>query len=427
MTTDTSRNVLNDLLQREMVANVSNHELLSSHLSSGGRTVYAGIDPTAPSMHIGHLIPISVLRRFQQRGHRTIALIGGATGLIGDPSGKSDERNLNEKSLVTEWVESLGDQVKHLLSVEDSAEVLVTNNLDWTENLDVITYLRDIGKHFSVNTMMHRDSVRARLKRDDSGISYTEFSYMLLQAFDFVQLAKRFGCTVQIGGSDQWGNILSGVDLVRRVLQKQAFAITLNLLTDSEGVKFGKTSDGAVWLDPIMTSPYSFYQYWMNVADADVRFLLNTLSFSEDSRREELLSSHSERPELREAQRLLAREMTQWVHGTEGMSSATRITEVLFGGRLETLNEGDLDQLWQDGLDRALITSEPDLPAVMCQIGLAPSRGAARRLIESRSVHVNDDVVTDVHFALTRERTLFGRFHLLRRGKKTWGIAQHEV
>jgi len=425
MTSNQPRNVLNDLWDRKIVADVSNEELLAKHLSSGVRTVYAGFDPTASSLHVGHLIPLSVLRRFQQAGHNPIALIGGATGLIGDPSGKSAERQLNDQAVVMDWVERQRKQISRFLNLDGSSPPQIVNNLDWTENLDVISYLRDVGKHFSVNAMMQRDSVRTRLEREESGISYTEFSYMLLQAYDFVELAKRFDCTVQVGGSDQWGNILSGVDLVRRLLQKQAFAITTSLLTDSEGAKFGKTAGGAVWLDATLTSPYSFYQYWMNIADADVPFLVNMLSFVGSQKRKELLDAHAAKPELREAQRALARELTEWVHGTDGLASATRITEVLFGGQLENLTEGDLEQLWQDGLDRIAVESEQELPVVMCEVSLANSRGAARRLIESRSVRVNNNVVTDVRHLVTREQALFGRFHLIRRGKKAWGIVQH--
>ncbi|MDE0646330.1 MAG: tyrosine--tRNA ligase [Gammaproteobacteria bacterium] len=426
MIADQPRNVLNDLRGRKIVADVSNEELLAKHLSSGVRTVYAGFDPTAASLHVGHLIPLSVLRRFQIAGHNTIALIGGATGLIGDPSGKSAERQLNDQSVVMDWVERQREQICRFLNFDGSSPPQIVNNLDWTVNLDVISYLRDIGKHFSVNAMMQRDSVRTRLEREESGISYTEFSYMLLQAYDFVELAKRFDCTVQVGGSDQWGNILSGVDLVRRLLQKQAYAITLSLLTDSEGAKFGKTAGGAVWLDSTLTSPYSFYQYWMNTSDADMPFLVNMLSFTDSQKRKELLAVQAAKPELREAQRALAQELTEWVHGIDGLASATRITDVLFGGQLENLTEGDLEQLWQDGLDRAEVKSEQDLLGVMCEASLANSRGAARRLIESRSVRVNNNSVTDVHYVLTREQALFGRFHLIRRGKKAWGIVQHD-
>lgn len=425
MTANQPSNVLNDLWDRKIVADVANKELLAKHLSSGVRTVYAGFDPTASSLHVGHLIPLSVLRRFQQAGHKPIALIGGATGLIGDPSGKSAERQLNDQAVVMDWGERQRKQISRFLNLDGSSPPQIVNNLDWTENLNVISYLRDVGKHFSVNAMMQRDSVRTRLEREESGISYTEFSYMLLQAYDFVELAKRFDCTVQVGGSDQWGNILSGVDLVRRLLQKQAFAITTSLLTDSEGAKFGKTAGGAVWLDATLTSPYSFYQYWINIADADVPFLVNMLSFVGSQKRKELLEAHAEKPELREAQRALARELTEWVHGTDGLASATRITEVLFGGQLENLTEGDLEQLWQDGLDRVAVEAEQELPVVLCEISLANSRGAARRLIESRSVRVNDNVITDVRHLVTREQALFGRFHLIRRGKKAWGIVQH--
>ena len=263
-------NVLDDLEQRGLIAQVSDADGLREHLASGSRTLYCGFDPTADSLHIGNLVPLLTLRRFQLAGHRPVLLLGGATGLIGDPSGRDDERSLNSQEVVGSWLGRIHDQVDRFLDFEGEGGAKIVNNLDWTAGLDVISFLRDIGKHFSVNAMVQRDSVRSRLERDGEGISYTEFSYMLLQSMDYLQLAERMDCTLQIGGSDQWGNIVSGVDLIRRRLGRTAFALTLPLVTRADGAKFGKTAAGAVWLDAAKTSPYRFYQFWLNTPDADV-------------------------------------------------------------------------------------------------------------------------------------------------------------
>ena len=271
--------LLEELHSRGLIAQVSDESGLSEHLAAQPRTLYCGFDPTADSLHIGNLVPLLTLRRFQEAGHKPILLLGGATGLIGDPSGRSDERSLNDSGIVAHWVEKIRHQVSGLLDFTGNNPASIANNLDWTRDLDVISFLRDVGKHFSVNSMIQRDSVRSRLERDGEGISYTEFSYMLLQAMDYYELARRSGCTVQIGGSDQWGNIVSGMDLVRRRLSQEAFALTVPLVTKADGTKFGKTSAGAVWLDPARTSPYSFYQFWLNSADADVEHFLKVFTF----------------------------------------------------------------------------------------------------------------------------------------------------
>ncbi|MEM8767286.1 MAG: tyrosine--tRNA ligase, partial [Pseudomonadota bacterium] len=314
--------LLEELKARGLLAQVSDETGLGEHLEGGSRTVYCGFDPTADSLHIGNLVPLLTLRRFQTHGHRPILLLGGATGLIGDPSGRTDERSLNQADTVAAWVENIRRQVEGLVSFDGNNGALIENNLDWTAELDVISFLRDIGKYFSVNAMIQRDSVRSRLERDDQGISYTEFSYMLLQAMDYAELADRHGCSVQIGGSDQWGNIVSGMDLVRRKQGKEAFALTVPLITKADGTKFGKTAAGAVWLDARRTSPYSFYQFWLNTADADVEHFLKILTFLPVAEIDAVMAEFREAPGQRLAQRTLAEQVTGMLHGKEALASA---------------------------------------------------------------------------------------------------------
>lgn len=421
----TTSSILTDLYQRQILAQVSDLESLDQHLVTESRTVYAGFDPTAPSLHVGNLVPLLALKRFQDRGHRPIVLIGGATGLIGDPSGKESERTLNKQELVAEWVAKCKSQVTQYFTTTGPNPVQVVDNLNWSQDIKLIDFLRDVGKYFSVNAMVQRDSIRTRLAREGSGISYTEFSYMLLQAHDYLELARCYDCTLQIGGSDQWGNVVSGSDLVRRVLRRQAFALTLNLLTKADGSKFGKTSTDTVWLDPSLTSPYSFYQYWVNVADAEVSKALHTFSTAPQDARNELIVQTLEHPEKRMAQLALAEEMTNLVHGEHGLRAAQRITDALFGGTIQELTAADLGQLWQDGLARTEIRDGAPLAEVLCEAGLVASRSAARRLFEQRGISVNGSPITDGNYVLERTNALFGEFHLLRRGRKSWGIARH--
>ena len=420
-----ANSVLTDLQERELIAQTTNFDALDGHLSSAARVIYSGFDPTAPSLHIGNLVPLLALKRFQEHGHHPIVLIGGATGLIGDPSGKETERSLNTRERVAEWVALCKAQVFKYLDDSGSNALQVIDNLEWTEEFILIDFLRDIGKHFSVNAMVSRDSVRTRLEREGAGISFTEFSYMLLQANDYLELARRYDCTVQIGGSDQWGNIVSGADLVRRVLQRQAYALTLKLLTKSDGSKFGKTASGTVWLDASLTSPYSFYQHWVNIADSEIGNALYTFSGKPVAECLELISQSQERPEARVAQKAIAQELTQLVHGETGLQAARRITDALFGGTIAELTVADLLQLWQDGLARTELTDAVPLTVALCDTGLAQSRSAARRLLESGGVAVNGAMTRDVNFVLQRTDALFGEFHLLRRGRKSWGIARH--
>ncbi|MCY3818569.1 MAG: tyrosine--tRNA ligase [Gammaproteobacteria bacterium] len=417
--------ILADLHERGLIAQVSDQAGLEAHLASSSRVVYSGFDPTADSLQIGNLVPLLTLRRLQEAGHRPILLVGGATGLIGDPSDKNEERDLNLREVVAEWSESVRAQAARFLDFGGDAGAVVVDNLDWTARLDVISFLRDIGKHFSVNAMTQREWVRSRLEGKGSGISYAEFSYTILQAMDFKQLAEQHGCTLQIGGSDQWGNIVSGVDLVRRTLGRKVFAATTPLATKADGTKFGKTQDGAVWLDGTKTSPYAFYQFLINTADRDVISLLGKLTFLAMEEIEAARKAVAKDPGSREAQRLLASEVTRLVHGEEGLLSARRITDALFSGSVEALTEVDFDQLALDGIDSTTIGADAGLVAVMAQTPLARSRTAARRLVQSKAVRVNGQLMEDPEGELSRANARYGRFHLIRRGKKSWHLVAH--
>ncbi len=424
--------LLQELRERELLAQVSDEAGLEQHLETGSRTVYCGFDPTADSLHIGNLVPLLTLRRFQRRGHRPVLLIGGATGMIGDPSGRSDERNLNSAEVVSGWVERIRRQVEGFVEFDDgpsgNSAAIIVNNLDWTAGLRLIEFLREVGKHFSVNQMIQRESVRSRLERDGEGISYTEFSYMLLQANDYAELAQRYGCSVQIGGSDQWGNIVSGMDLVRRKLGRESFAVTLPLITKADGSKFGKTAEGTVWLDPARTSPYAFYQFWLNTADADVVKFLKVFTFLTLGEVAEFAQGLAVAPEQRAAQRCLAREVTTMVHGARALASAERITEALFDGDLARLSADEIGQLAQDGMDCTVVSEDNiGLLAVLADCGLARSRGEARKLIAGNGIRLNGQAVTDPECSLDWRDALHGKYYLLRKGKKTWHLLRRSA
>ena len=398
---------------------------LEAHLAARSRVVYCGFDPTADSLQLGNLVPLLTLRRLQTAGHRPILLVGGATGLIGDPSDNTEERDLNLRDVVADWATSVRAQASRFLDFDGPAGAIIVNNLDWTGQLDVVSFLRDVGKHFSVNAMIQREWVKSRLQAKGSGVSYAEFSYTILQAMDFKQLAERYRCTVQIGGSDQWGNIVSGVDLVRRTLARRVFALTVPLVTKADGTKFGKTESGAVWLDGAKTSPYAFYQFLINTADRDVVPLLNRLTFLDEKELEAADEAVAENPGARTAQRLLATEVTRLVHGEQGLSSAQRITDALFSGAVESLTAADLEQLALDGMERTIIEAAAGLVAVLAQTPLARSQGAARRLVQSKAVRVNGQLTEDIERTLSPTNALFGRYHLIRRGKKSWHLVAH--
>jgi tyrosyl-tRNA synthetase len=370
------------------------------------------------------LVPLLALRRFQLQGHRPLLLLGGATGLIGDPSGRDDERSLNREDTVGAWVDALRDQVSSFLDFEtaDGSAAKIVNNLDWTSDLSVIDFLRDIGKHFSVNAMIQRESVKARLERAEQGISYTEFSYMLLQAMDFLRLAQNEGCSVQIGGSDQWGNIVSGIDLIRRHMGETAYAFTMPLVTKADGTKFGKSATGAIWLDPRKTSPYTFYQFWLNSADADVGSFLKLFTFLDQQEIAGLEALTEEHPERREAHRKLAQEVTGLVHGADAVIAAERISASLFSGDTQSLLESDLNELGQDGLSSSVCEPGVGILTVLVEAGLAKSTGEARKLIQGNGIKLNGMPVSDVSRTLDFDDALFQRFYMIRKGKKNYHL-----
>ena len=414
--------LLSALESRRLLAQVSDRAGLDAHLAAGSRVVYAGVDPTAPSLQAGNLVTLLMLRRFQLRGHRPIAVVGGATGLIGDPGGRADERSLNDADTVEAWVDAIRAQVSRFIDLDGNHAGRVVNNMDWIGHVDVIGFLRDVGKHFSVNAMLQRDSVRSRVSRDGGGISYTEFSYMLLQAYDFLELARRYDCTVQVGGSDQWGNIVSGVDLVRRVLQRETFALTHPLITKPDGTKFGKTASGTVWLDAERTSPYAFYQFWLNAADSEVVPYMRCMTLLEERDMAAAADMLRDRPEARDAQRVLAREVTRLVHGETALQSATRITSALFDGEVRGLSRADFAQLARDGMASTTLEPGTGLLEAITSAGLAKSNGASRRLVQGNGVHLNGEVVTDPAMRLEAANALFGRYHVIRRGRKNWHL-----
>ncbi|MCF7716601.1 tyrosine--tRNA ligase [Aeromonas jandaei] len=412
--------LLDELTRRGLVAQNSDPVALADHLATP-RTVYCGFDPTAGSLHIGHLVPLLMLRRFQLAGHTPVALVGGATGLIGDPSFKATERNLNSAETVQGWVASLSAQIKALLPASEGlAAPLLVNNADWMGQMSALDFLRDIGKHFSVNAMLARESVRQRLARPDQGISFTEFSYALLQSQDFAVLNQRLGCTLQIGGNDQWGNITSGMDLTRRLHQAQVYGMTLPLITKADGTKFGKTEGGAIWLDPALTSPYAFYQFWLGTADEDVYRFLRYYSFMPLAEIEALEAEDATRQGRKLAQQVLADELTELVHGKGALAAAQRISELLFSGEVARLGESDLAQLAQDGMPSSTVSGETDLVSLLVSCGLANSRRIARELLAAGAISLNGEIRRDEQ--LTADYRLFGRYLLLRRGKKQYRL-----
>ena len=415
---------IDELRWRGLLTQVSDEQGLLEYLDSGCQSLYCGFDPTADSLHVGSLVPLLALRRFQLQGHRPLLLLGGATGMIGDPSGRDDERSLNAGETVSNWIQALRVQVSGFLEfdTQDGTAAKIVDNLDWTHDLPVIDFLRDIGKHFSVNSMIQRDSVKSRLERTNEGISYTEFSYMLLQAMDFLRLAQNEGCLLQIGGSDQWGNIVSGIDLIRRHTGESAFAFTMPLVTKADGTKFGKSAAGAVWIDPKKTSPYAFYQFWLNTADADVVSFLKLFTFLAQDEIESLEVEIQDRPELRKAHKKLAQEVTTIVHGEQAVVAAERISAALFAGDAGQLLESDLQELQQDGMPCTSCAAGTGLLTAMVEAGLTKSTGEARKLIQANGIKLNGDSIDDVGRDLTFEDALFKRFYLLRKGKKNYHL-----
>ncbi|WP_331351673.1 tyrosine--tRNA ligase [Cellvibrio sp. UBA7671] len=425
-------NFLQELQDRGLIAQMTGGDALAEHLNSGSRTLYCGFDPTADSLHIGSLVPLLMLKRFQLAGHKPIALVGGATGLIGDPSFKAQERKLNTADVVANWVDKLKTQVSQFIDFNcgsQSAEVV--NNLDWVGKIDVLSFLRDVGKHFSVNNMINKESVKQRIEREGEGISFTEFTYMLLQSYDFAELYVRNNCTLQIGGSDQWGNITGGIDLARRMHGAHVFGLTMPLVTKSDGTKFGKTETGTVWLDAAKTSPYAFYQFWLNTADADVYKFLRYFTFLSVAQIASIESDDTARQGKPEAQRILAEEVTRLVHGDAGLLAAQRITQALFSDELSNLSESDFLQLQQDGLPSSkLIRAEiADLPLtqLLADAELAASGKQIKDALARSAVFVNgvaksigDNMQSANCFAAGS--AFFDRFYLVRVGKKKYHL-----
>lgn len=420
------RDLFAQLRSLGLINQVSSEQEFAEHLESGMRTVYCGFDPTADSLHVGNLVPLLALRRFQLAGHRPILLVGGATGMIGDPGGRTTERDLKSAEEIRVFVEKIREQASRFLDFDcGDNSAIVVDNAEWIAGLTVIDFLRDIGKHFSVNAMIQKDTVRRRLESDEAGISYTEFSYALLQSWDFVVLNKRYGCTIQMGGSDQWGNITSGIDLVRRMQGEQAFAITHPLITNADGTKLGKSTGGVAWLDPTKTSPYRFYQFWLNTHDEDVIRYLKMFTFLDKAKLTELEAAHQQDPGRRTAHTALAGEMTRMVHGDEGLEAAERITRAVFANAVDQLGEEDLSQLALDGLPVTEVGGDSImLRDVLVGSGLAVTPrgevtgGQARKLIQSNAVSVNGQKVTDTDYELSRDAALFGRYHIVQKGKK---------
>jgi len=411
--------ILDELAWRGLIAQSTDQEALRRDLDGGPLTLYCGFDPTAPSLHAGNLVPLLTLRRFQQAGHRPIVLAGGATGMIGDPR-DSAERTLNPLDTVNEWAGRIRGQLERFVHFEDSPTgAVVVNNLDWTGPMSVLDFLRDVGKHFSVNTMLARETVKRRL--DGDGMSYTEFSYLLLQSHDYLQLFRSHGCRLQIGGSDQWGNIIGGVDLVRRVESSSVHALTTPLVTDAEGRKFGKsTGGGNVWLDPEMTSPYAWYQYFVNVADADVGGYLRLFTFLGQDELADLAEQTASRPQARAAQRRLAGELTSLVHGEEETRRVIQASEALFG-RAEL---GELDgatlaaAMAEIPSARVPMAAAPTIVDLLVESGLTESKGAARRAVAEGGAYVNNAKVSDPAWTPATADLLHGRWLVLRRGKR---------
>ena len=426
--------LLKDLQARGLIAQTTDIEALEALLNEQKIALYCGFDPTADSLHIGHLLPVLALRRFQQAGHTPIALVGGATGMIGDPSFKAVERSLNSADTVAGWVDSIRNQLKPFLSFEGDNAAVMANNADWFGQMNCLDFLRDIGKHFSVNAMLAKESVKQRIDRDDVGISFTEFAYTLLQSYDFAELNQRHGALLQIGGSDQWGNITNGIDLTRRLHQNQVFGLTLPLVTKSDGTKFGKTEGGAVWLNAKKTSPYQFYQFWLKVADADVYKFLKFFTFLSIEEIDAIEAKDQASGSKPEAQRILAEEMTRLIHGEAALEAAQRISASLFAEDQSNLTETDFEQLALDGLPVFEVSGNVNVVEALVSSGLAQSNKEARGFVNSKAVVINGAAVTEPNnpnhaaekpddaYLLTDEHKRFGKYTILRRGKRNHAL-----
>ncbi len=408
-----------ELVWRGFVAQVTADEL-AVKLNDERLTLYTGFDPTGPSLHVGHLIPLTLMKHLQRGGHKVIALLGGGTAMIGDPSGKSAERNLQDQSQIRDNTKMIHRQMARFFEHDGGSAPVYADNHDWLSTIGLIDFLRDTGKHFSVNAMVHKDSVRTRLERDGEGISFTEFTYSLLQARDFLELYRREGCVLQLGGSDQWGNIVAGIDLIRRVEGVQAYGLTVPLLTDANGQKFGKTEKGAVFLDPNLTSAYAFYQFWVNTPDSEVETLLKRFTFLAPTRIEELIATIGSPDRI--AQKALAEEMTRSIHGADETARAIKASEALFSGAVAELPVATLLEIFAEvpalDLPRARVEGGVPLVDLLAETGACSSKGDAKRQLAQGAVSLNGDKIGDTERAVTSTDFLDGQVLILRRGKK---------
>lgn len=420
------KSVFDTLDERGFIAQCSD-DGLPDKLASEKVTVYAGFDPTADSLHLGHLVPIMALSHFQKAGHRVLLIVGGATGMVGDPSGKSDERNLLTPDQVARNVEGVKKQMARFLDFTGSHAPTILDNNDWISKMTFIDWLREVGKYFTVNYMMAKDSVKNRLN-SEQGITYTEFSYMTMQAFDFLYLFDNFGCTLQCGGNDQWGNITAGIDLVRKTRGAEVYGITFPLVSAASGEKFGKSAGNAIWLDPDRTTPYQFYQYWIRTDDRDVEHYLKLFTFLDPKDIERLCESHRRAPEEREAQRILATEVTRTVHGEECLQKAGKASEVLFGGEVTELSDRELADIFADvpstDIARAAFSHSLLVVDLLKETGLCASRGEARRLIQGGGVYVNNQRIPDPDASITSQDLASETMLVLRVGKKKYHLVR---
>ena len=414
--------IIQDLQSRGLIAQTTDAEALDALLNEQKIALYCGFDPTADSLHIGHLLPVLALRRFQLAGHTPVALVGGATGMIGDPSFKAAERSLNTLETVQQWVQSIRGQLEPFLSFEGDNAAIMANNYDWFGGMGCLDFLRDIGKHFSVNAMLAKESVKQRIERDDVGISFTEFAYALLQGYDFAELNKRHGVMLQIGGSDQWGNITWGIDATRRLNQQSVFGLTLPLVTKSDGTKFGKTEGGAVWLNAKKTSPYQFYQFWLKVADADVYKFLKYFTFLSVEEIDAIEAADQASGTKPEAQRILAEEVTRLIHGEAALEAAQRISASLFAEDQSNLTETDFEQLALDGLPAFEVSGELNIVQALVQSGLAKSNNEARGFVSQGAAVVNGAKVGSDAYVLADADKRFGTYTIVRRGKRNHAL-----
>ncbi|MCM0346733.1 tyrosine--tRNA ligase [Staphylococcus aureus] len=416
--------LIEDLKWRGLIYQQTDEQGIEDLLNKEQVTLYCGADPTADSLHIGHLLPFLTLRRFQEHGHRPIVLIGGGTGMIGDPSGKSEERVLQTEEQVDKNIEGISKQMHNIFEFGTDHGAVLVNNRDWLGQISLISFLRDYGKHVGVNYMLGKDSIQSRLEH---GISYTEFTYTILQAIDFGHLNRELNCKIQVGGSDQWGNITSGIELMRRMYgQTDAYGLTIPLVTKSDGKKFGKSESGAVWLDAEKTSPYEFYQFWINQSDEDVIKFLKYFTFLGKEEIDRLEQSKNEAPHLREAQKTLAEEVTKFIHGEDALNDAIRISQALFSGDLKSLSAKELKDGFKDVPQVTLSNDTTNIVEVLIETGISPSKRQAREDVNNGAIYINGERQQDVNYALAQEDKIDGGFTIIRRGKKKYFMVNYQ-